>query len=208
VSADITKMYRQVLIAEEDRIFQLILWRAECNKPLEIYQLNTVSYGTSPAPFLAIRCLNELANNYKHIFPNSAETWTNSFYVVDLLTGADNLEDLLTIKTEVDNILKSGGFSLAKWHSNHKTFFSQNDKSLNLDELKRWEFTGKQLMIHCVFALSTIWNPFVYQKKHLVNFFQDIRPTWIDRSFNNKSLIGMRVFLNTWKLLGNRSNQI
>ena len=44
LSDDIWKMYRQYLLDESD-----------VNDPLKLYQLNTVTYGTSAAPFLAIR---------------------------------------------------------------------------------------------------------------------------------------------------------
>ncbi|XP_056630902.1 uncharacterized protein LOC130441307 [Diorhabda sublineata] len=59
--ADIEKMYRQVEIVEEQRDLQRIMWRSNPNLPLEVYTLNTVTYGTAPASFIAIRCLHQLA---------------------------------------------------------------------------------------------------------------------------------------------------
>lgn len=59
--ADIEKMYRQVLIEDDERDYQLILWRDDPSKPLMVYQLNTVTYGTASAPFLSCRCLKQLA---------------------------------------------------------------------------------------------------------------------------------------------------
>lgn len=55
-TADITKMYRCVLMHDDDRHFQSILWRESSNEPVQVYQLNTVTYGTKPASFLATKC--------------------------------------------------------------------------------------------------------------------------------------------------------
>lgn len=53
---DIEKMYRQVLVDEEDTKHQLILWRDEKQR-IRPYKLNTVTYGTASAAFMATRCL-------------------------------------------------------------------------------------------------------------------------------------------------------
>lgn len=50
MTADITMMFRQILVTEEDRKLQLILWRESEDLPIETYSLKTVTYGTTPAP--------------------------------------------------------------------------------------------------------------------------------------------------------------
>lgn len=55
ITADIEKMYRQVLIHEEDRRYQRILWREDGR--IKTYQLNTLTFGVSSSPFLAIRTI-------------------------------------------------------------------------------------------------------------------------------------------------------
>ncbi|GFX58865.1 DUF1758 domain-containing protein [Trichonephila clavipes] len=62
-SADIAKMYRQILISKDDACFQQIFWRKSPEEPLVIFKLNTVTYGTSCAPFLAIRTLKQLCED-------------------------------------------------------------------------------------------------------------------------------------------------
>lgn len=44
-SADIEKMYRQILIAPEDRNFQRIVLRSHAAEILNEFTLNTVTYG-------------------------------------------------------------------------------------------------------------------------------------------------------------------
>jgi hypothetical protein len=61
MTADIEKMYRQILIDPAHRNYQRILWRDSPEKELSHYQLNTVTYGTVSAPYQATRCLQELS---------------------------------------------------------------------------------------------------------------------------------------------------
>lgn len=51
LNADVEKMYRQILVDNAHRKYQKIVWRFSPNEPIQTYQLNTVTYGTSPAPF-------------------------------------------------------------------------------------------------------------------------------------------------------------
>ena len=62
ISADIIKMFRQILIHPDDRPFQYILWRNNPTDEVRTYQINTVAYGTAAAPYLAIRALHYLAD--------------------------------------------------------------------------------------------------------------------------------------------------
>ena len=48
ITADVTIMYRQVRVHKDDCIFQLILWRETPELPIQVYELNTVTYGTAP----------------------------------------------------------------------------------------------------------------------------------------------------------------
>lgn len=118
LSADICKMYRQFLMDERDRNYQLIFWRNNVNDPITLYQLNTVTYGTSAAPFLAVRSLFFIADFYKKEFPVGSITLKEDLYVDDLLTGADNHSDLLSKKMEITHILEKAGMQLSKWNSN------------------------------------------------------------------------------------------
>ena len=60
-SADITKMFRQILISPADCHKMKIIWRADKAEPLHEYELVTVTYGTDAAPWQAIRVLRQCA---------------------------------------------------------------------------------------------------------------------------------------------------
>ncbi|XP_068143511.1 uncharacterized protein [Drosophila tropicalis] len=100
-SADIVKMFRQILVAPEHQNFQRILWREDPEEPLKNYKLTTVTYGTACAPFLAVRVLEQLATDHEYEFSRAARILLDDFYVDDVLTGAMNEQELLDIKEEL-----------------------------------------------------------------------------------------------------------
>lgn len=56
--ANIVKIYRQVMVAEQDADFQRLFWRKSPNKLLQHICLGRVTFGTSSAPNLtaAVSC--------------------------------------------------------------------------------------------------------------------------------------------------------
>ncbi|XP_076299894.1 uncharacterized protein LOC143218549 [Lasioglossum baleicum] len=118
VTADITKMYRQILVHPEDRNHQRILWRDTEAKHVSEYQLNTVTYGLSCAPFLAVRTLHQLAEDEGSRYPIGALALRHDTYVDDILTGADTIPALIDTATQLQQLCMAGGFPLQKWASN------------------------------------------------------------------------------------------
>ncbi|XP_036147020.1 uncharacterized protein LOC118647026 [Monomorium pharaonis] len=116
VASDIEKMYRQILVHPEDRDLQRILWKE--NNLLTEFQLNTVTYGLSSAPYLAIRVLRQLAADEGSTFPRAAEALRHDAYMDDILAGAANLADARRLRRELTSLCTAGGFPLRKWTAN------------------------------------------------------------------------------------------
>ncbi|XP_048262969.1 uncharacterized protein LOC125385367 [Bombus terrestris] len=119
LTGDIEKMYRQILVRPDDRKYQLILWR-NSNGEIDTYQLNTVTFGLSAAPYLALRCLKQLAEDEGDRFPRASSVVQRDFYVDDALTGADTKEELIAVRHELTDLLRSGGLNIREWASNDK----------------------------------------------------------------------------------------
>ncbi|XP_050599186.1 uncharacterized protein LOC126926913 [Bombus affinis] len=119
LTGDIEKMYRQILVRPDDRKYQLILWR-NSNGEIDTYQLNTVTFGLSAAPYLALRCLKQLAEDEGNRFPRASSVVQRDFYVDDALTGADTKEELIAVRHELTDLLRSGGLNIREWASNDK----------------------------------------------------------------------------------------
>ncbi|XP_043498821.1 uncharacterized protein LOC122522079 [Polistes fuscatus] len=111
-------MYRQIQMDPRDRKYQNILWRPNRNEPVRTYRLNTVTYGTASASFLATRTLHQLVSDEFQKFPNAAIVLKEDFYVDDLLTGAHTVREAKRIRDELIQITKSAGMHLRQWASN------------------------------------------------------------------------------------------
>jgi hypothetical protein len=118
LSADIEKMFRQILVNPNHANYQRILWRFDETKPISTYRLLTVTYGTGCAPWLAIRTLRKLAEDNKMEYPHISKVIMENFYMDDLLCGSNSVEDASKLVNEINQVMESGGFSLRKWSSN------------------------------------------------------------------------------------------
>ncbi|XP_076245382.1 uncharacterized protein LOC143185936 [Calliopsis andreniformis] len=136
LSADIEKMYRQVQIAPEERRFQRILWRPDDTQPIQTFELNTVTYGTASAPFLATRALRQLGEDHAVSFPSTSRAIIKDFYVDDLLTGANSIDEARKLRREISDILHSAGFPLRKWASNDSRILDNEDEGPQRVEIK------------------------------------------------------------------------
>ncbi|KAL0871503.1 hypothetical protein ABMA27_005221 [Loxostege sticticalis] len=135
VTADIEKMFCNILVSPEQRHLQSIFWRTHINNPIETYTLNTLSFGLKSAPHIATRCLLQLSHEItqaKHLHSSgmkssssavatrAAEAIASSFYLDDLLYGGDDKQQVTDTILEVQRVLKSAQFHLRKWKSNSK----------------------------------------------------------------------------------------
>ncbi|XP_076389571.1 uncharacterized protein LOC105662854 [Megachile rotundata] len=125
LSADIEKMYRQILIEPAQRCFQRILWRPDNTSPIETFELNTITYGTASAPFLATRTLKQIGLECAQEFPVVSRIIINDFYVDDLLTGLDTVDELRYVKEKLSQVVGQAGLKLRKWASNSAALTEQ-----------------------------------------------------------------------------------
>ncbi|XP_037921190.1 uncharacterized protein LOC119658004 [Hermetia illucens] len=118
LTADIRMMYRQILMNELDTCYQKILWRPNRNEKIQIFELLTLTYGTVDAPYLAVKCLQSLANLNKREYPLESQIILSDFYMDDLVTGANSLKQLEKIANNIRGILSQAKLELHKWYSN------------------------------------------------------------------------------------------
>jgi len=60
--------------------------------------LNTETYGTASAPFLATKCLQQLFDDEAGNYPEAAKRAKDGFYVDDLITGTDEVDVALSLQ--------------------------------------------------------------------------------------------------------------
>ncbi|XP_051858132.1 uncharacterized protein LOC127565087 [Drosophila albomicans] len=118
-NADITKMYRQILVDPNHTRFQRLLFRTPDEKLCD-FELNTVTFGVNCAPYLAIRVLHQLASDVRDRYPLASDIIANYMYVDDVLAGAHTMQAAVSAIDELRTALESAGFPLRKWTSNSK----------------------------------------------------------------------------------------
>lgn len=119
ITSDIAKMYRQIRLEDNQTPLQRIIWRDNPSEDIRTYELLTLTYGTAPASFLATKVIHQLADLEENQFPKGAAIARRDFYMDDLITGANSMEEALVIRNEVAAMLRKGGFILRKWAANH-----------------------------------------------------------------------------------------
>ncbi|XP_071577173.1 uncharacterized protein [Temnothorax nylanderi] len=128
-TADIAKMYRQILVDPRDTDYQRILWRRSPSEPVEEYRMLTVTYGCAYAPFTAIRSIEQLAADEGSQFPLAVSVLLEETYVDDCVFGADDKALARQTRDQVTALLDKGCFRLRKWASNCPELIADLDPS-------------------------------------------------------------------------------
>ncbi|UYV82863.1 hypothetical protein LAZ67_22001131, partial [Cordylochernes scorpioides] len=152
--SDIEKMYRQILIHPDDSDYQRVLWRDSPSDAIQGYKLTTITYRTACAPYLAIRTLHQLADDEAMNYPVASEIVKRDFYVDDLLTGADTVEEAQVLIRQIIALLAEGGFPIRKWVSNSPKildFLPKDQKGIN----QSFDFMN----LPSVKLLGILWDP-------------------------------------------------
>lgn len=141
--ADIVKMYRQIKVHDTDSEYQRILWREHPDESIQEYKLLRVTFGTSSAPYLAVKSLIQVAKDEGQHFPLAAERVKHDFYMDDLMSGCETPEEAIEIYKQTTELLRKGGFDLQKGSSNCEAMLKQireegrqreNDKHIEVKE--------------------------------------------------------------------------
>ncbi|KAK9736432.1 Pao retrotransposon peptidase [Popillia japonica] len=135
-------MYRQ-------RLPTYSLAQEQPQDELKYYRLNTVTYGTAPASFLAVRALHQAAMD-NGADPRVINIIKSDFYMDDLITGTDTLEDAVYLKHQISDVLQRGCFPLRKWRSNEKEILGSG----SIDSKDEYVLADKG----SIKTLGLLWN--------------------------------------------------
>ncbi|XP_025263729.1 LOW QUALITY PROTEIN: uncharacterized protein LOC105255169, partial [Camponotus floridanus] len=111
-SSYVAAMFRQIRVDKRDRVLQRMHWREDSSQPVQVFELNTLTYGTACAPYLAMRCLQQLAREHLVDLPEAAHTIKEDCYMDDILTGSRRLDDAIKLQKNISQILMNGQFPL------------------------------------------------------------------------------------------------
>lgn len=158
--ADVIKMYRQVKISPAHADFHRVVWRDESASEIEEYRLLRVTFGTASAPYLAVKSLQQVAVDEGAQYPEVSENIRNNFYVDDLMTGCQTIEEGLKLHKDMETVLTKGGFQLQKWISSCKELDRKiSDRKVKVGEKIEEEQGKKDIkMDEIVKILGISWD--------------------------------------------------
>ena len=127
--ADVAKMYRQVGLDKSDRDFHQILWRDYVTYEIRELRMTRVTHGVASSSYHSTRALQESGKNHGPN-PNTANVILNDFWVDDLLSGADTLEEACVLQDNLIETLNKNCLPLRKWSSNEPQLVTRLSKDL------------------------------------------------------------------------------
>ena len=119
LSGDISKMYREVLLDEQDQPLHRFIWRETPTEGWREFQMNRVTFGVASSPYLAVKTLQQAGVDHGEEHPEAQWQICNSFYVDDLLGGAQTVDGAIALYQQLNHILEQASFHLRKWRSSH-----------------------------------------------------------------------------------------
>jgi hypothetical protein len=114
VVGDIQEMFHRVLIREEDRQAQRLLWvDGE-------YVMNVMTFGAVCSPASAQYIKNRNARRFENTIPKAVKAIVDHHYVDDYIHSIDSIEEAIKTVKDVINIHAAGGFNMRNFMSNSK----------------------------------------------------------------------------------------
>ncbi|XP_071950794.1 uncharacterized protein [Antedon mediterranea] len=136
-------MYHRISIPESDQQVHRFLWR-DCN---QAKRANTYVKTNKQTSFChGSSSFEKTAKVNKETHPEAAQVITNDSYMDDILTSVFDVNSAEQLSTDIDQVLKTGGFQVKEGISNGQinnspTNQQLNDKSVLSDELEQ-KFLG------------------------------------------------------------------
>ena len=154
-------MYRQVGLDKSDPDFHRILWRDYVTDQIRELRMTRVTYGVASSSYHSTRALQE-SGKTNGPNPNTVNVILNDFWVDELLSGADTLEEACVLQDNLIETLNKNCLPLRKWSSNEPQLVTRHSKDLQ-EAGKAYEINDKT---HQIKTLGLTWHPlenhFVY----------------------------------------------
>ena len=156
LTGDVQKMYREILLAPSDQNFHRFVWRAQVNDPVTEFCMNRVTFGVTSSPYVAVKTLQQVAEDFGKDHPGMVDHIKKSFYVDDLLGGADTVAEAVELQRQLSVILNEAGFTLRKFRSSHDQVVREIPQDL-VEPIPQKELVDCYVSKHPK-ALGVKWN--------------------------------------------------
>ncbi|CAI6343478.1 unnamed protein product [Macrosiphum euphorbiae] len=154
-TADIKKMFRQIVVTEKHRPYQRLLYRFNPEEPVQEYEMNRVTFGQKFSPFIAIRTLHKLVDDEASNDETLKAIVHRDLYVDDIVTGTSTLNEALELTQNLITLFKKGKFELRKWSSNSEQLLTH----IPLEHRQVLPITFEERDSGCTKVLGLKWDP-------------------------------------------------
>ena len=119
LAGDISQMYHQLVLREEDRPLLRFLWRnLDQSKVPEVYEFLRFVFGGCYCPFCAQYTWPKHAQDHKEEYPLAANTVEKHCYMDDVMPSVDSIEVAKETRRQLSEMGDKAGFHICKWVSN------------------------------------------------------------------------------------------
>jgi len=136
---DIDSMFHQVRVPCTDASYLRFLWwqNGDIKKEPTEYQMNVHLFGATSSPSCVNYALRKTAEDSRGQFNDEIiNTVLRNFYVDDCLKSVKNVNDAIWMVKDLQALLSSGGFKIAKWTSNSRDVMKTIPMSDRAKEVK------------------------------------------------------------------------
>ena len=179
LAGDISQMYHQLVLREEDRPLHRFLWRdLDLSKEPEVYEFLRFVFGGCYCPFCAQYTWQKDAQNHKEEYPLAANAVEKHCYMDDVMPSVDSVETAKETRRQLSEMGDKAGFHVCKWVSNRKEVLEDipskdcsSNVSLEKNELPttktlgiRWDAGDEEFL----FDYSSPTDDFHYTKRNVL----------------------------------------
>ena len=113
---DISKMFLQILLENEDSQVHRFLWRdLNISQDPTVYRLTRVTFGDKPSPDMASFVMLKIAEENQEVYPEAATILKRDRYVDDLIHSCKTPSEATDRMKHLNEILASGSFKIKEW---------------------------------------------------------------------------------------------
>ena len=115
LTADMSQMYRAILLPDQQWDLHWFVWRNNPLLPLKNYETTRLTFGICALSFAANMVMKQ--NAIDRMASYRWATWIalNLVYLDDGLMGADSIQEAKKLRKELQELFNQGGFHLRKW---------------------------------------------------------------------------------------------
>ena len=149
---DIRKAFLSIEVQEKDRDALRFFWVENLeDKTIDnpvVFRSCRVIFGAGPSPFILSGVLQHHIQRYAKEDPEFAEKLKKGYYVDDLITGCEDVQEAFQLYEKTMHRMKEGGFLMRKWKSNSKELIDkiQKDQAESKSNVAEREDSSAQIV--------------------------------------------------------------